>query len=159
MYVVLPHTSWQGGPLRNFVPARPRCIPPAHGSDQGIKPVLRAIRTCGRSITTMSWRPTLRSLDERHFMETISSRPGREHFIAALSLEPSHRAKRLSRPLTTHSLDLEKCFSTNAEPCTNGCPFDHQSGQRSTCTRYPFGYALQIMSKRSVFGLDCDRDL
>ena len=85
----------------------------------------------------MSWGPTLRGLDARHFMETNSSRPGREHFLATLTLEPSHRAKGLSRPLTSHSLGLETCLSTNTEPCTNGCPFDHQSGERSCYTRYP----------------------
>ena len=80
-----------------------RCAPPLHPPGlwlrSGHEPSLRASRTCGRSITTMSWRPTLRGLDARHFMETISSRPGREHFIAALSLEPSHRPRSLRPPL------------------------------------------------------------
>lgn len=47
---------------------------------------------------TISWRPTFRSLDARHVMETTSSRPGREHFIAALALEPSHRPWSVSPP-------------------------------------------------------------
>lgn len=33
--VVVPLTSWQGGPLQTFSLARPRCIPPVSGSDQG----------------------------------------------------------------------------------------------------------------------------
>ena len=69
-------------------------------------------RTSGRPITnqgsvpaptdtpmTTSWRPTFRSLDARHVMETTSSRPGRKHFIAALALEPSHRPRSLRAPL------------------------------------------------------------
>ena len=145
--VVVPLTSWQGGPLQTFSLAHPRCIPPARGSDQGMKPIPRASKTFDRSITTMFMETNLRSLDERHVMETLSARPGREHFVAALTLEPSHLSKGILRPceiltnstrfgcapscqrwimikgpvapLETSSFDLETCLSTNTEPCTN----------------------------------------
>lgn len=87
--VVLPPTSWQGGPLQSFRLARPRCIPPACGSDQGIEPIPEPRRTYPRSIS----RGRLRS-------------------------PCTHRAKGLSHPLATHSQGLETCLSTCTEPCT-----------------------------------------
>ncbi len=142
--VVVPLTSWQGGPLRNFVPARPRCIPPASDSDQGRSPsqshaeripvqsVARRLRSPLQAIdpfrkttglsrplepTRWTWRraspPTpnhaqtaarlttnqgsLRAPTDSPM--TISSRPGREHFTAALALEPSLRPRGVSAPV------------------------------------------------------------
>ena len=100
------------GRLRS--PCTHRSFQEEQGLSRPLKPTRRAwrsasppapnhARTSGRPITnqgsvpaptdtpmTTSWRPTFPSLDARHVMETISSRPGRKHFLAALALEPSH---------------------------------------------------------------------
>ena len=90
---------------------RSPCTHRSFQEDQGLSRPLKPTRTVWplhhqsgeRSCSpdtpmTTSWRPTFRSLDARHFMETTSSRPGREHFIAILALEPSHRPRSLRAP-------------------------------------------------------------
>ncbi len=111
-------------PLRNFVPASPHCSAPACDLDRGIKPLPKPRRTYPRSISRK---------------ETSLS------FACHRSFQEDHRA---IAPLGTHSLDLETCLSTNTEPCTNGCPFDHQSGERSCYPRYPHEDFIQTTSWR-----------
>ena len=68
----------------------------------------------------------------------------------SLSLHPSILSGRSGAiaPLETHSQDLEKCLSTCTEPCTNGWPFDHQSGETSISHRYPHEDFIQTTSCR-----------
>lgn len=104
--------------------ARPRCIPPANGTIQGIEPhIAPRDRIVGQSLAREpSALPCTPS--------TLSGRPWGYHAP------------------WNHSQGLEMCLSTCAEPCTNGCPFDHQSGERSCSHRYPHDHFMETTSSR-----------
>jgi len=75
----------------------------------------------------------------------METNPARFGYRQRFDVESDQRA---IAPLETHSLGMEKRFSTNTEPCINDCPFNHQSGEHSVLP--PPGTTLedflQIMS-------------
>lgn len=105
--------------------ARPRCIPPASGSSWALNPI-QSHRSYRRSTT----RGRLRSpCTHRSFQEDQG----------------------LSRPLEPLTGLGDVPLHPAPQPCTNGCPFDHQSGERSCSHRYPHEDFIQTISWRPTF--------
>ena len=137
MCVVLQHILARG-PLRAPVAS------PSPWLFQGIEPVPEpADRIAGQSLAGLGEIPLHlhRTMDQRAYRRPLKPTRGRLRSPCThRSLQEDHRA---IAPLGTLSLDLETCLSTNTEPCTNDCPFDHQSGERSCFPQYPHDHFME----------------
>ena len=134
MCVVLQHHLGKGARCA------PPLHPPGHGSFRALNPfqsqkivspinhsqgLEKCLSTCSEPCTNV-WpsdhQSGERSCSPRYphdqFMETNPARIGCRHLAEDGPLLGVYRYPKPS------SLDLEKCLSTNTEPCTNGRPFD-----------------------------------
>ena len=155
MCVVVPHILARGPA------ARPRCIPPAIGSLRALNPFLSQetvspvnhSRETSLSLHPSTWRAFLPPRPLTISWRRLHRDQEREHIVAALPMDPSHRPKGVSHPLeprpTLRGLDAASVSTLNPirglscplNPSTPAPNHGHFEPRRVCRRRVVFSYA------------------